>query len=79
MEFEKSLNRLEEIVDELEKGEVHLENSLELFEEGMNLLAELKKYLLDAEIKIQKLIKDSEGRLKTDEYKELSGTVEEED
>lgn len=79
MEFEKSLNRLEEIVDELEKGEVPLENSLELFEEGMNLLAELKKYLLDAEIKIQKLIKDSEGRLKTDEYKELSGTVEEED
>ncbi len=79
MEFEKSLNRLEEIVDELEKGEVPLENSLELFEEGMNLLAELKKYLLDAEIKIQKLIKDSEGRLKTDEYKELSSTVEEED
>jgi exodeoxyribonuclease VII small subunit len=79
MEFEKSLNRLEEIVGELEKGEVPLENSLELFEEGMNLLAELKKYLLDAEIKIQKLIKDSEGRLKTDEYKELSGTVEEED
>lgn len=79
MDFEKSLNRLEEIVDELEKGEVPLENSLELFEEGMNLLAELKKYLLDAEIKIQKLIKDSEGRLKTDEYKELSGTVEEED
>jgi exodeoxyribonuclease VII small subunit len=79
MRFEKSLNRLEEIVDKLEKGEVTLEDSLKLFEEGMNLLAELKKYLLDAEFKIQKLIKDSEGRLKTDEYKELSGTVEEKD
>jgi len=77
MKFEKSLNRLEEIVDELEKGEISLEDSLKFFEEGMNLLAELKKYLLDAEFKIQKLIKDSEGRLKTDEYKELSGTVEE--
>lgn len=79
MKFEKTLNRLEEIVDKLEKGEIPLEDSLKLFEEGMNLLAELKKYLLDAEFKIQKLIKDSEGRLKTDEYKELSGTLEEED
>ena len=78
MKFEKSLNRLEEIVDELEKGEISLEDSLKFFEEGMNLLAELKKYLLDAEFKIKKLIEDSEGRLKTDEYKELSGTVEEE-
>ena len=79
MEFEKTLKRLEGIVDKLEKGELPLEESLKLFEEGMKLLAELKKYLSNAEIKIQKLIKDSEGRLKTDEYKELSGGVEEED
>ncbi len=79
MEFEKSLKRLEEIVDKLEKGELQLEESLKHFEEGMNLLADLKEYLGSAEIKIQKLIKDSEGRLKTDEYTELSGGLEEKD
>ncbi len=79
MEFEKSLKHLMEIVDKLEKGELPLERSLKLFEEGMNLLATLKKYLSNAEIKIQKLIKNSEGRLKTDEYTELSGGVEEKD
>ncbi|MCK4322225.1 exodeoxyribonuclease VII small subunit [candidate division WOR-3 bacterium] len=79
MEFEKTLKRLEEIVDTLEKGELPLEESLKLFEEGMKLLAELKKYLSSAEVKIQKLIKDSEGRIKTDEYTEISGGVEEED
>ncbi|MEA1912892.1 MAG: exodeoxyribonuclease VII small subunit [candidate division WOR-3 bacterium] len=78
MEFEKSLNRLEEIVQKMERGEAPLEESLELFEEGMNLLAELKEYLSKAEIKIEKLIKDSEGKIKTDEYKELSQKMEEE-
>jgi len=76
MEFEKSLTRLTKIVDKLEKGEVPLEESLSLFEEGMNLLAGLKEYLSAAETKIQKLIKDSEGKIGTDEYTELSGGVE---
>jgi exodeoxyribonuclease VII small subunit len=79
MEFEESLNKLEDIVKKLEKGEVSLEESLPLFEEGMEILSNLKDYLADAEIKIEKLIKDSEGKFKTDEYRELSKGLEEED
>jgi exodeoxyribonuclease VII small subunit len=78
MKFEESLNNLEEIVKKLEKGEISLEESLPLFEKGMKLLTELKEYLSGAETRIEKLIKDSEGQFQTDEYRELSGNLEEE-
>lgn len=78
MDFEESLKKLEGIVNKLEKGEISLEESLPLFEEGMEILSNLKDYLADAEIKIEKLIKDSEGKFKTDEYRELSKRLEEE-
>jgi exodeoxyribonuclease VII small subunit len=78
MKFEESLDRLEEIVKNLEEGEISLEESLPLFEEGMKLLGKLKGYLSTAEGKIEKLIKDSEGKFKTSEYRELSTNLEEE-
>ena len=78
MNFEESLVRLEEIVKNLEEGEISLEESLPLFEEGMKLLGNLKDYLVKAETKIEKLIKDSEGKFKTNEYRELSKRLEEE-
>lgn len=62
----------------MEGEEISLDETLELFEEGMNLLVELKNYLQKAETKIEKLIKDAEGKLKTDEYRELSEEMEEE-
>jgi len=77
MDFEESLNKLEDIVQKLEKGEISLEESLPLFEEGMEILGNLKDYLSNAEIKIEKLIKDNEGKFKTDEYRELSKRLEE--
>ncbi len=78
MKFEESLSRLEEIVKNLEEGEISLEESLPLFEEGIKLLTELKDYLSVAETKIEKLIKDSEGKFKIDGYRELSQRLEEE-
>ena len=77
MKFEESLNQLEEIVKNLEEGEISLEESLPLFEEGIKLLNGLKDYLSRAETKIEKLIKDSEGKFKTSEYRELSKGLEE--
>lgn len=77
MKFEESLGRLEEIVKNLEEGEISLEESLPLFEEGIKLLGGLKSYLSRAETKIEKLIKDSEGKFKTSEYRELSKGLEE--
>ncbi|MEJ2567982.1 MAG: exodeoxyribonuclease VII small subunit [candidate division WOR-3 bacterium] len=78
MKFEESLNRLEEIVKNLEEGEISLEESLPLFEKGIKILTELKEYLSKAETRIEKLIKDSEGQFRTDEYRELSDDLEEE-
>ena len=49
------LERLEKIVQELEKGEVPLEKSLTLFEEGMQLSASCRKQLEEAETRVESL------------------------
>ena len=60
--FEECHERLEKIVQELEKGEVPLEKSLTLFEEGMQLSASCRKQLEDAEGKVEILLKQN-GKL----------------
>lgn len=56
MDFEKKLGRLEEIVTKMEKGELALEDSLKLFEEGVSLSRECQARLNEAEEKVRKLI-----------------------
>ena len=65
--FEDCLERLEKIVQELEKGEVPLEKSLTLFEEGMHLSATCRKQLEEAEGKIEILLKQN-GKLQTEPF-----------
>lgn len=60
--FEECLERLERIVQELEKGEVPLDKSLTLFEEGMQLSASCRKQLEDAEGKVEILLRQN-GKL----------------
>ena len=55
--FEASLEELERIVKELEKGDLPLEQSLALFETGMRLSAECKRQLEEAETRVEILIK----------------------
>jgi exodeoxyribonuclease VII small subunit len=55
--FEASLEELERVVKELEKGELPLEKSLELFEKGMKLSADCKRQLEEAETRVELLIK----------------------
>ena len=57
MSFEQSLERLEEIVKHLEKGDMPLSDSLTIFEEGTKLLASCSKMLDEAEQKVVKLKK----------------------
>ena len=59
LSIELSLERLELIVSKMESGEVSLENSLVLFEEGMNLIRECQDDLKQAEQRIEHLIDDS--------------------
>jgi exodeoxyribonuclease VII small subunit len=64
--FEKALKRLEEIVHRLEEGELSLEESLKIFQEGVNLSKFLTQKLAKAEAKVQKLIKTQQGAYKTE-------------
>ena len=66
--FEHSLKKLETIVDKLEKGDLTLEESLKLFEEGVGLSAACKKELEAAEGKVQILIKQRDGSLKAEPF-----------
>ncbi len=56
MDFEKKLNRLEEIVGKMETGDLTLEESLKLFEEGVKLSRECNAQLAEAEQKVKLLI-----------------------
>lgn len=60
--FEASLSALEKIVRELERGDLPLERSLELFEEGVRLTRECQERLNRAERRIELLLHDNEGR-----------------
>ena len=66
LNIEHSLERLEIIVSKMESGEVSLEKSLVLFEEGMILIKECQGDLKKAEQRIENLIHDS-GKLKDPE------------
>ena len=60
--FEEAMQRLEEIVQSLEGGDLPLENSLKAFEEGMKLLKFCSNKLEEAEQKVTLLINESGGK-----------------
>ena len=63
VDFEKSLGRLEELVEEMESGDLSLEEMIKHFEEGSKLVDLCTKKLNDVELKIEKLVK-KDGELK---------------
>ncbi len=66
--FEDSLKKLETIVGQLEQGELPLEESLKLFEEGVGLAAVCKQELEAAEGKVQMLVKQRDGSQKLEPF-----------
>jgi exodeoxyribonuclease VII small subunit len=68
--FEGSLMSLEKIVRELERGDLPLERSLELFEEGVRLSRECQERLNSAERRIELLLHDNEGQPVISEFDE---------
>lgn len=69
MDFEKKLNRLEEIVTKMEQGELALEDSLKMFEEGVKLSRECHVQLNEAEQKVKVLLKvDENGNAETNDF-----------
>jgi len=61
--FEQRLSRLEEIVEQLESGEVGLDASLRLYAEGADLIKRCRADLAEAEKRIQTLTETAEGDL----------------
>ena len=66
IKFEKAIQRLEKIVEDLEKGEMDIDKSLEIFEEGIKMSRVCSKKLNEAEAKIEKLTKDQKGEVITE-------------
>ena len=82
--FEAQLAALELVVRELERGDLPLERSLELFEQGVRLSRVCQERLNEAERRIEVLLRDGEGRttvgsLDDPEFGRLDAVVEEED
>ena len=59
--FEESIGRLEQIVRAMERGDVPLEESLKLFQEGTQLVQSCSKMLDDAQMQIKKVMTAADG------------------
>ena len=68
--FETSLKELEEIVSRLEAGDLPLEQSLDLFEQGIRLSRDCQKRLDEAERKVEILLKGNDGTLASQPFHE---------
>jgi len=64
--FEDALKRLETIVEELESGELSLEDSIARYEEGMKLSRRLTQTLDEAEKRIERLVENADGTTSTE-------------
>ncbi|MCC3861318.1 exodeoxyribonuclease VII small subunit [Pseudemcibacter aquimaris] len=65
MEFEEALGALEEIVRNLESGQVSLEKSIDIYTRGTQLKAHCEAKLKDATARIEKITKSGNGSLST--------------
>ncbi len=75
--FETSLEELERIVRELERGDLPLEKSLELFEQGVKLSRACQERLSEAERRIEILTRDNQGRATVSEFESDDESLEE--
>ncbi len=68
VKFEDALARLETIVSELEKGDLPLNDSLKMFEEGIKLSKTCLKMLDDAERRVEIMVQDKDGKKRVEAF-----------
>ena len=68
MTFEQSMQRLEQIVRAMERGDVALDESLKLFQEGTELVRSCQKLLEEAELQIKKVTAAADGTPHMEEF-----------
>jgi exodeoxyribonuclease VII small subunit len=74
--FEKHLTQLETVVERLERGDLTLDESVRLFEEGMKLSQACKEELEQAEGRIQVLVEGKGGKMQVAEMELEEGEIE---
>ena len=70
-DFEAALRELAQIVEQLEAGDLPLEQSLELFEQGVRLSRDCQKRLDEAERRVEILLKDEDGGYTPSPFEEM--------
>ena len=70
--FEASLQQLEQLVQQMEQGNLSLEESMQAFEQGVALTRQCQQALDAAEQKVQVLMQDAEGRLQEQPFAKSS-------
>lgn len=68
--FEENMQRLEEIVRAMERGDVPLEQSLKLFQEGTKLVESCGKLLDEAELQVKKIVTAADGTPLEEDFKD---------
>ncbi len=66
--FEQSMEELEKVVRQLEKGELSLDSSVAAFESGIKLAKECEKKLTEAKGKVEQLVKDESGKTRAQTF-----------
>ena len=67
-DFERSLGRLEEVVQKLEGANLSLDDAMKLFEEGVQLSRDCQKQLAEAEARVEILLKKADGKLAAEPF-----------
>ena len=75
--FEVALEELEKVVEQLESGDLPLEDALTAFEKGVGLVKYCNQKLTDVEKKIELLVRDKEGKLQLKALDTITGNDEE--
>ena len=72
--FEEALKQLETIAEQIERGTIGLEESIDKYEEGMALVKQCRDILSKAELKIQQLQQRADGTLQVSSFKRSKET-----
>lgn len=75
--FEGALQELEKVVEQLESGDLSLEDSLAAFEDGVRLVKYCNQKLTEVERRIELLVKNKEGKLQLNLLEEVAGEDQE--
>ncbi|MBE6947078.1 MAG: exodeoxyribonuclease VII small subunit [Ruminococcaceae bacterium] len=71
--FEGNMQRLEQIVRVMERGDVALDESLKLFQEGTELIRACDKMLNEAQLQVEKVVKGADGNPTFEEFEDENG------